>query len=361
MNVKFRRESVVAVLCLASILALTGCASAPSPSAVSSDGSASAESATLRLGYFDNATHGPALVGLQRGIFAEELGNTEVTTQIFSAGPAVIEALSANAIDAAYVGPSPAINSFIKSGGASLAIVSGVTRGGASLVVRDDIKTVADLAGKVIASPQLGNTQDIALRSWLAEERFETTIDGQGDVKIQPSENAQTFDLFKSGAIDGAWLPEPWASRLIVEAGAQELVNEADLWEDGKFPTTVLAVSKDFFDKYPATVAKLVAANDTVITWMTENPSEVGAAINAQLKIDTSKTLPEEVLTRALSRLSFTTDPDTAAFEKLKASAVALKLAKDGSLDGLFQLDALNAILTGRGDATIAQDVTSGS
>lgn len=361
MNVKFGLTSVVAVLGLASILALTGCASATISSPVSNEGSASAEAATLRLGYFDNATHGPALVGLQRGIFAEELGSTTLTSQVFSAGPAVIEALSANAIDAAYVGPSPAINSFIKSRGASLVIVSGVTRGGASLVVRDDIKTVADLAGKVIASPQLGNTQDIALRSWLAQQGVETTIDGQGDVKIQPSENAQTFDLFKSGAIDGAWLPEPWASRLIVEAGAQELVNEADLWEEGKFPTTVLAVSKEFFDKYPATIAKLVAANDTAITWMTENPTEVGAAINAQLKIDTSKTLPDEVLTRALSRLFFTTDPDAAAFEKLKSSAVALKLAKDGSLDGLFQLDALNVILATRGAATIAQDLTSGS
>jgi ABC-type nitrate/sulfonate/bicarbonate transport system substrate-binding protein len=355
MMVEIKKTLVAVAVGLTSVLAVTGC-SAPtgaSDTSRSTEVAATAESPTLRLGYFDNATHGPALVGLQRGTFAESLGQTELTAQIFSAGPAVIEALSAGALDAAYIGPSPAINSFVKSAGASLVIVSGVTRGGASLVVRDGITAVSDLEGTVLASPQLGNTQDVALRSWLDDQGYETTVDGGGDVAIQPTENAQTLDLFKSGAIDGAWLPEPWASRLIVEAGANELVNEADLWDEGKFPTTVLAVSKDFFDQYPGTVARLVEANDSIISWMTENPSEVAATINAQLMVDTGKTLSDEVLTRALSRLTFTPDPDAAAFVQLKAHAVALTLAKDGSLEGLFRLDALNALVAARGGEAI--------
>lgn len=351
-----------AVLAVVLGLALSGCAT-PSNANVSAGGQASAndaQAASLRLGYCDNVTHGPALVGLQRGTFSENLGPTRLATEIFFAGPAVIEALSAGAIDAAFIGPSPAINSYMKSEGASLAIVSGATRGGASLVVRDGITTASDLAGTILATPQLGNTQDVALRSWLAQQGYETMLDGSGDVTVQPSENAQTLSLFATGKVDGAWLPEPWASRLIIEAGAHELVNEADLWPDGKFPTTVLVVSRDFLQKYPTTVAKLVAANDQVITWMNDNPVEAGELINAQLTADTGKALPGDVLARALSRLTFTTDPDVAAFEKLKAAAVSLKLTRDGSLAGLFQLDALNAVLAASGRDTISDGNSGG-
>ena len=216
---------------------VAGCASAA--------GSTPEVPTELRLGYFANVTHAPALVGLEEGLFADELGDVTVTTQVFNAGPAAIEALSAGAIDATYIGPNPSINTFIQSGGESARIVAGAATGGAALVVREGIDSPADLAGTTLATPQLGNTQDVALRSWLAEEGFATDTSGGGDVNITPTENAQTLTLFQQGELDGAWLPEPWVSRLILDAGAHVLVDEADLWADGEFPTRLRLLSSN--------------------------------------------------------------------------------------------------------------------
>ena len=183
-------------------LALAGCAPA-------SGSAAEGEVATeLRLGYFANVTHAPALVGLSEELFADALGDIDLTTEVFNAGPAAIEALSAGAIDATYIGPNPAINTFIQSGGASAHIIAGATSGGAALVVREGIDSPADLNGATLASPQLGNTQDVALRSWLADEGYETSISGAGDVAITPTENAQTLTLFQDGQLDGASLAQ---------------------------------------------------------------------------------------------------------------------------------------------------------
>ncbi|MEE2814955.1 MAG: ABC transporter substrate-binding protein [Actinomycetota bacterium] len=328
-------------------LVLAGCAPA-------SGSAAEGDAAELRLGYFANVTHAPALVGLSEGLFDEALGDVDLTPEIFNAGPAAIEALSAGAIDAAYIGPNPSINTFIQSGGASARIIAGATSGGAALVVRDGIDSPADLEGANLASPQLGNTQDVALRSWLAEEGYETSVSGGGDVSISPTENAQTLTLFQDGQLDGAWLPEPWVSRLVVEAGAQVLVDEADLWDDGAFPTTVLLVRKDFADEHPQLVDKLLAGHIAAVRWLDENEAEAGAVINAQLDEATGKRLADDVLARALENVDFTVDPHAETFQALVADGLAAGTQKKGSIDGLFDLRALNAQLSDAGDDAVS-------
>ena len=342
------RTVTVAVALLA---ALTGCSSAAASGTASGSGG---PATSIRVGYFDNVTHAPALVGIHDGILQKALGKTKLEPQIFSAGPAEIEALSAGAIDAAYIGPSPAINSYLQSAGASLRIVSGAATGGAALVVRPGIKSAADLKGKTLASPQLGNTQDVALRAWLAKHNLKTSLSGGGDVTVTPMDNAQTLALFQKGQLDGAWLPEPWVSQLVLNAGASVLVDEATLWPDGRFPTTVLAVSTAFLQKHPATVKALIEGNANAVKAISTDSASAASAINAQLKADTGKPLADNVLARSLKHVSFSVDPDAEAFPKLLSNAVSVGIGKNGSLRGIFDLSLLNQVLTAQGDKPIS-------
>ncbi|MGN8025541.1 ABC transporter substrate-binding protein [Microbacterium sp. 22242] len=327
---------------------LAGCASAQAASPASTE-----RLDTIRLGYFATVTHAPALVGVEKGLLQKELGSTKLHTEVFNAGPAAVEALSAGAIDAAYIGPNPAINTFIKSGGASVRVIAGATSGGASLVVRDGITSASDLKGKTLATPQLGNTQDVALRTWLASKNLKTTVSGGGDVKITPTDNAQTLTLFKNGQLDGAWLPEPWASRLVVEAGAHVLQDERDLWPDGAFPTTVLLVGKDFADQHPDAVKELVAGHLDALDWIKAHPTELAGTVNAALQKATGKALAEDVLTRALGNVSFSADPHATAFATLVKNGVTAGTQTKGSIDGLFDLTALNTALKARSEPAV--------
>ncbi len=339
---KIRTATTITTLGLVAAM-MAGCASA-------AGGTEPVDEVTeLRLGYFANVTHAPALVGLEEGLFADSLGDVEVTTQVFNAGPAAIEALSAGAIDATYIGPNPSINTFIQSGGESARIIAGAATGGAALVVRDGIDSSADLAGTTLATPQLGNTQDVALRSWLADEGFETDTSGGGDVNITPTENAQTLTLFQQGELDGAWLPEPWVSRLIIDAGAHVLVDEADLWEDGEFPTTVLLVRADFLEEHPGVVEDLLEGHVAAVEWIADNPDEAPAVINAALEAETGKPLADEVITRALEHVTFSFDPHADTFETLVANGLEAGTQKEGSIDGLFDLRLLNGLLEASG------------
>src|SRR6476661_8569709 len=259
----------------------------------------------LRLGYFGNVTHGPALVGVSKGFIAKELGQTKLSTQVFNAGPAAVEALNAGAIDATYIGPNPAINSYVKSKGESISIIAGATSGGAQLVVRPGINSAADLKGKTLASPQLGGTQDVALRAWLGKQGYKTNTDGFCFVAMTPTENAQTLKLFQNGKLDGAWLPEPWASRLVLQAGAKVLVDEKDLWDGsltgkpGEFPTTVLIVNKKFAAEHPDTVEGLLKGHVEAVKWLNDTPAAQKATeVNAALKEAAGKALPQEVIDR---------------------------------------------------------------
>ena len=349
MNRKTRISTALTTLGLAMAM-LAGCASAQAASpTVTPD-----KLDTLHLGYFATVTHAPALVGLEKGFIQKELGETKLQTEVFNAGPAAIEALSAGAIDAAYIGPNPAINTFIKSGGASARVIAGATSGGASLVVRDGITSASDLKGKTLATPQLGNTQDVALRTWLSSKGLKTSVSGGGDVNITPTENAQTLTLFKNGQLDGAWVPEPWASRLVGEAGGHVLQDERDLWPDGKFPTTVLLVSKDFADKHPGAVKELLAGHLDALDWIAENPKDVGGVVNAALQKATGKPLADAVLTKALANVSFSPDPNAKAFATLVKNGVTAGTQTKGSIEGLFDLTELNALLKERGEKTVS-------
>lgn len=337
----------VAVLALAAVTAaLTGCAASaasvePTPAKA------------IRVGYFDNVTHAPALVGIHDGLLQKALGTTALKTTQFNAGPAEIEALTAGAIDAAYIGPSPAINSYLKSAGQSLKIVSGVAIGGAALVVKSDITSADQLKGKTIATPQLGNTQDVALRHWLSTKGLHTSTTGGGDLTIAPTDNAQALTAFQAGKIDGAWVPEPWVSRFVLDGNAKVLVDEASLWPGGKFPTTVLAVSASFLKAHPQTVKALVQGNADAVAALKDR-AKAANDINAQLKADTGKTLPTAVLARALDHVAFDTDPDAAAFPTLVQNAAAVGLGTKGSLKGVFDLTALNAVRAAAGQAKVS-------
>jgi aliphatic sulfonates family ABC transporter substrate-binding protein len=348
-----RTATTITTLGLVAVM-MAGCASATADPGASSSASEAPSVTEVRLGYFANVTHAPALVGLEEGLFEDALGDVEVTTQVFNAGPAAIEALSAGAIDATYIGPNPSINTFIQSAGESARIVAGAATGGAALVVRDGIDDPADLEGTTLASPQLGNTQDVSLRVWLAGEGYETDTSGGGDVQITPTENAQTLTLFQDGAIDGAWLPEPWVSRLILDAGAHVLVDEADLWEDGEFPTTVLLVRKEFLDEHPDVVADLLEGHQAAVQWIADNPDEAPAVINGAIEAETGKPLDDAVIERALEHVTFSVDPHADTFETLVANGIEAGTQKEGSIEGLFDLRLLNEILEADGDEPVS-------
>ncbi|WP_404429841.1 ABC transporter substrate-binding protein [Microbacterium lacus] len=325
---------------------MAGCASAA--------GDTPDEVTELRLGYFANVTHAPALIGLEEGLFEDALGDVDVTTQVFNAGPAAIEALTAGAIDATYIGPNPSINTFIQSGGVSAHIVAGAATGGAALVVREGIDSAADLDGTTLATPQLGNTQDVALRSWLADEGFVTDTTGGGDVNITPTDNAQTLTLFQAGNVDGAWLPEPWVSRLVLDADAHVLVDEADLWADGEFPTTVLLVRAEFLEEHPDVVEDLLAGHIAAVQWIEENPAETPTVINDALEDETGKRLDDAVITRALEYVTFSVDPHADTFETLVANGLEAGTQKEGSIEGLFDLRILNTLLEASGISAVS-------
>ena len=307
--------------------------------------------AELKLGYFGNVTHAPALVGVSKGFIADELGSTKLSTQVFNAGPAAIEALNAGAIDATYIGPNPAINSFVKSQGQSVNIIAGAAAGGAQLVVKPGISSAADLKGKTLASPQLGGTQDVALRAWLSSQGYKTNVDGSGDVAINPTENAQTLKLFQDGKLDGAWLPEPWASRLVLTAGAKVLVDEKDLWDGslsgkpGEFPTTILIVNQKFAADHPDTVKALLKGHVKSVEWLNSaSAGEKATVINAALKEAAGAELKPDVIDRSLKNIVFTVDPLAGTYGKLLADGVTAGTTKQADINGIFDLRALNGV-----------------
>lgn len=351
-----RRRALEVALALGLVLLII--VGAVMASAVARDSNASAASIApqgpageLKLGYFGNVTHAAALVGVKQGFIGKSLGTTKLDTQVFNAGPAAIEALNAGAIDAAYIGPNPAINSFVKSNGESVSVIAGAASGGAQLVVKPQIQSAKDLKGKTLASPQLGGTQDVALRAWLGKQGYKTTPDGGGDVAINPTENAQTLKLFQDGKLDGAWVPEPWASRLVLQAGAKVLVDEKDLWDGsgtgkpGEFPTTILIVNKKFAAEHPETVEALLKGHVAAVQWLNDTPAaEKASVVNTALKQDAGKALSQDVIDRSLQNIVFTVDPLAGTYRKLLQDGVDAGTTKQADLNGLFDLRALNSV-----------------
>ena len=232
---------------------VTACARAAETTAAPAVAGPAAE---LRLAYFPNITHAPALIGVAKGFFATELGRTTLTTQTFNAGPDEVAALLGGSLDAGFIGSSPAINAFARSKGEAVRLIAGSTSGGAQLVVSPDITSPAQLRGRTIATPQKGNTQDVALKKWLQANQLAPGT-GPDQVTVANLDNPRTLDLYRSGQLAGGWLPEPWSSQL-VGAGAKVLVDEKTLWPNGQFPTTVLIVRTPYLREHPDTVAALL-------------------------------------------------------------------------------------------------------
>jgi len=304
---------------------------------------------TLRLGYFANVTHAPAVLGVVDGSFQAELGaNVKLETKVFNAGPAAIEALFAGEVDATFVGPNPAINGFQKSRGAEVRIVAGAASGGALLIVRPDanINSAKDLAGKTIATPQLGNTQDVALRSYLLKNGLKPRANG-GNVTVLPTANADQLTLFQKGDIDGAWAPEPWATRLILEAGGKVFLDEKTLWPNGQFVTTQLVVSAKFLKANPQAVERLVRAEVKATQFINANPEKAKDAVNKGIEQLTGKPLSAATIDGAWRNLIFTYDPIASSLTKSAQDAFDAGLLgrNKPNLKGIYELSILNKVL----------------
>jgi NitT/TauT family transport system substrate-binding protein len=307
--------------------------------------------ATLRLGYFPNLTHVQPNVGLENGTFARTLGdNVRLEPKAFNAGPAVIEALFAGAIDASYIGPSPAINGYVQSQGKELRIIAGATSGGALLVVRRNagISKPSDFANKKIATPQLGNTQDVAARAWLKQNGLNAKEQG-GNVSIIPTANAQQIALFQKGDIDAAWAPEPWGTRLIQEADGRLFLDERDLWPNRQFVVTHLIVATKFLRDRPDVVENLVKAHVEVTDWIKANESEAKALLNRRIEKDTNAAIPQRVIDAAWQNQDITFDPIASSLRKAADDAAALGfLQGKPDLKDIYDLTLLNKVLAAK-------------
>lgn len=321
----------------------------------SGGGSGSGEKVTLRLGYFPNLTHAPAIIGIEKGFFKQALGaDVTLNTTTFNAGPDVVTAIFADALDISYIGPNPAINAWSKSKGEAIKIIAGATSGGAALVVKPSIKKPADLKGKRISSPQLGNTQDVALRSWLKTQGFKTTTAGGGDVKILPQGNSQTLETFKAGDIDGAWVPEPWATRLVLEGGGKVLVDEASLWLGGKFVTTHVIVRTAFLKEHPDVVSRFLKGHVQAVDYANSSSAEAQTVVNKALEKITGTALKADTIQIAWKNLTFTEDPIASSLRTSAKNAQAVGVLEPVDLNGIYDLDPLNAILKGLGKTEVS-------
>jgi NitT/TauT family transport system substrate-binding protein len=316
--------------------------------------SASGDASTIRLGYFPNITHAPALVGVNKGFFQDALGTTKLETKTFNAGGDALTALLSGAIDATYMGPNPAINGWAQTQGQGLKIIAGSTSGGAGLVVQPSITSAQDLKGKKVATPQLGNTQDVALRAWLKGQGLTTNTEGGGDVSITPQANSAILQGFAQGSLSGAWVPEPYLSQLVLQSKGKLLVDEKTLWPQGQFVTTQLVVTQSFLKKYPDTVKKLLQGQLKAIDYIASNKADAQAAANAQIATLSGKPLKDNVLQASFSDLSFTNDPIASSLYTGAQHAEAVGLLKTVDLKGIYDLGPLNSLLAAAGKPAVS-------
>ncbi len=307
-----------------------------------------AQKTVVRIGHFPNVTHAQALVGQADQWFEKRLSpDVDVEWQIFNAGSSVIEAMFANHVDIAYVGPNPAINGFVKSGGEAVRLVAGSASGGAALIVRVDggILKPADFHGKKIASPQLGNTQDVSLRAWLKSNTL-TLKDVGGDVQVVPLANADQFTLFLKKEVDAVWTVEPWVSMLLANANGKVFLSESSLWPDGRYATTVILVRKQFLDEHPELVKKFLETHVELTHWINQNPEKAREVLQRELRNETKKEFPASILAEAFKRVDFTTDAMEDSIKKQAQMAYeAGFLKKKPDLSSLFDLTLLKDIL----------------
>ncbi len=308
------------------------------------------EARQLRLGLFPNLTHAQAIYARAGGQFQRKIG-VPIKWSSFNAGPTAIEAMFTDAVDATFVGPTPAINGYIKSKGENFVVVAGSTSGGAGLVVRKEagIKTDKDFNGKTIATPQLGNTQDVAARLWFGEHGYKFREKG-GALTLVTLSNPDQLTLFRKKQIHGAWTVEPWVARLEVEGDGELFLDEKTLWPEGRYVTTHLVVRKDFLAGNLTLVKNLLAAHVEVTQQINADKAAAGRLLNEELKKETGKALPDAVITRAMGRIEFTWDPISPSLHKYAEGTHKVGfLRKPPELDGIYSLKLLNEVLKEKG------------
>jgi len=362
--IRRRATTTAAALTLFGALALTACSSGSDSAdpTTTGDGSpaAASEVTTLRLGFFPNLTHAPAYVGIQESFYKDALGEVgvKVAPQLFNAGPDAVNALFSDSIDIAFVGPNPTVSGWTQSQGDAIRVISGAASGGAALVVKPEISSPADLAGTTIASPQLGNTQDVALRYWLKGQGYETTLEGGGDVSIQNISNSDAVTAFQTGDIDGAWVPEPFVATLVAEGG-KVLVDEKSLWPGGKFVTTDIVVRQAFLAEHPDIVEAFLTAHVQSLDFMKKDPEQAKADFNSGLQALTGSGYDAAILDKAWQQVDFTANPLKATLEESAAHAVDVGLLDQaeidaaGGFDDLYDLSLLNKVLKQAGQPEV--------
>ncbi len=311
----------------------------------------------VRVGAFPNITHPQAMIGKAKGYFDKALNpSARIEWKTFNAGPSVIEALFSGALDMAYIGPNPAITGYVRSQGEALRVVAGATSGGAALVVRNDsgINRPGDFHGKRVASPQVGNTQDVALRAWLKANGMKPRDKG-GDVQVMPMANPDQLTLFLKKELDAAWAPEPWATRLIREGNGRLFLDERTLWPGGQFVTAHIIVSTKFLKTHPDIVKSWLRAHVDLTDWINSHLPEAKTALNQQIQKETGKALAPVILDEAFGRIQVTCDPVRGSL--LSSARAAFEAGFLGrqmpDLSGLYDLTLLNQVLAEKGKKAI--------
>ena len=350
------RRMLIAAGVTAVTLLAAGCGSSGSSGSSASSGD-SASPVTLRLGFLANITHASALVGIKEGFFQKDLGSG-VTLKLtpFSSGTQEGTALLAGQLDAAYVGPNPAIKAWQTSGGKLIKIISGAASGGAALVVRSGITSAAQLKGQSLATPSLGNTQDVALRYWLKQHGLATTTAGGGALAIKPiAPNSAAVLAFQSKQIAGGWEPAPYDTEM-EQAGGHVLVNEAGLWPKGQFVTTNLVVTQAFLAAHPSVVNGLLKGQIQANDFINNNKAAAEQAANTELAtVNSGKNLKPSVISAAFAQITFTDDPIASSLATDAQHAVAVGLLKPVSnLTALYDLGPLNKLLQAAGDPQVS-------
>ena len=294
----------------------------------------------IRVAYFPNINHAVPIIGMEKGIFQDQIGNnTVIESMLFDSGPQVIESIFAGSIDIAYVGPGPAINGFLKSENHNVKILSGAASGGASLIVHPNskINSVADFGGKRIAAPQIGNTQDISLRNYLSENGLKPAEKG-GSVVVLNLSASDIYTLFAKGDIDAAWVPEPTATILVQQLDGKRLFKEEELWPENKFASVLLIAREEYVNQNPHLINKWLEAHQQTINWINSNPEQTRTIFIQFMKKETGKSLPDGLIDEALSNLEITSDPITSSIHTFAKRADSLGyLGRHGySLDGIF-------------------------
>jgi len=342
-----RRVTTAAMIGAALLLAGCSSSSSSSSGSTSTANAAGSSPVTVRLGFQGNITHAPALVALKEGFFTKALGPAgTLKATAFSAGTEETTAILSGQLDAAYVGPNPAINAWQKSNGTAIKIVSGAATGGASIVVKKGITSASQLKGKSLATPSLGNTQDVALRYWLKQNGLTTTITGGGDALVKPTKpNSAAVLEFKSGQIAGASEPAPYDVQMVNDGGTV-LLKEPGV-------TTVLVVTQSFLSAHPAIVDDLLKAQVQANAFIKSNPTQAQADANAELASYTGKPLKPDIVAASFKEITFTNDPAAASLKTAANQAVSLGLLKPVNLNGIYELGPLNQVLAAVGESQV--------